>query len=111
MQLTTYLVTGAAGFIGFHVAKRLLERGDDVTGFLHYQCVGIQTGAIVGTKDDHTEAARARLKRPGLDEGLQRQAVRQGDQRAVRHADTLTRPASKLRSTNVSDHSLSSMRP
>lgn len=26
------LVTGAAGFIGFHLAKRLLERGDRVTG-------------------------------------------------------------------------------
>ncbi len=26
------LVTGAAGFIGFHLTKRLLERGDDVTG-------------------------------------------------------------------------------
>ncbi len=27
------LVTGAAGFIGFSVAQKLLERGDDVVGF------------------------------------------------------------------------------
>src|ERR1700733_8316842 len=26
------LLTGAAGFIGFHVAKALLDRGDEVTG-------------------------------------------------------------------------------
>lgn len=27
-----FLVTGTAGFIGFHLAKRLLERGDEVVG-------------------------------------------------------------------------------
>ena len=26
------LLTGAAGFIGFHVAQRLLARGDEVVG-------------------------------------------------------------------------------
>lgn len=30
--MTDILVTGAAGFIGFHVARRLLERGDKVIG-------------------------------------------------------------------------------
>jgi UDP-glucuronate 4-epimerase len=29
----TILVTGAAGFIGFHTAKRLLARGDTIVGF------------------------------------------------------------------------------
>jgi UDP-glucuronate 4-epimerase len=30
--MAKYLVTGAAGFIGFHVSKTLLERGDTVVG-------------------------------------------------------------------------------
>ena len=30
--MTKTLVTGAAGFIGFHTARRLLARGDSVVG-------------------------------------------------------------------------------
>lgn len=30
--MTTYLVTGAAGFIGYHTAERLMKRGDSVIG-------------------------------------------------------------------------------
>lgn len=30
--MTKFLVTGAAGFIGFHTAQRLLDRGDEVVG-------------------------------------------------------------------------------
>jgi UDP-glucuronate 4-epimerase len=31
--VSTHLITGTAGFIGFHLAKRLLSRGVDVVGF------------------------------------------------------------------------------
>ena len=31
--MSTYLVTGAAGFIGFHLTQRLLDRGISVVGF------------------------------------------------------------------------------
>ncbi|MEY3526881.1 MAG: hypothetical protein RI997_990, partial [Pseudomonadota bacterium] len=33
MSNSQILVTGAAGFIGFHVARRLLAAGHHVTGF------------------------------------------------------------------------------
>ena len=32
-EIMNVLVTGNAGFVGFHTAKRLLERGDSVVGF------------------------------------------------------------------------------
>src|SRR5512137_134419 len=32
-HMKTVLVTGSAGFIGFHVSKKLLERGDRVVGY------------------------------------------------------------------------------
>lgn len=41
------LVTGNAGFIGFHTAKRLLERGDSVVGF-----DSVNTYYEVGLKED-----------------------------------------------------------
>ena len=30
--MTKVLITGAAGFIGFHLSKKLTENGSDVTG-------------------------------------------------------------------------------
>jgi UDP-glucuronate 4-epimerase len=43
------LVTGAAGFIGYHVAKRLVERGDTVVGLDNindYYDVGVKYGRL-----------------------------------------------------------------
>jgi dTDP-glucose 4,6-dehydratase len=34
------LVTGAGGFIGSHLAERLVELGADVTAFVHYRALG-----------------------------------------------------------------------
>ena len=57
------LVTGAAGFIGFHLAKRLLERGDTVVGLDDlnaYYDVRPEAGARAGA-----EEARSILVREG----------------------------------------------
>lgn len=48
------MVTGAAGFIGFHVSKRLLERGDDVLGIdnlNHYYDVSLKEARLALLKE------------------------------------------------------------
>lgn len=56
------LVTGAAGFIGFHTAKKLLERGDDVVGFDNindYYDTGIKYARLEILKKTAVETGRA----------------------------------------------------
>ena len=59
------LVTGAAGFIGFHVARRLLERGDTVVGLDNlnaYYDVSLKQARLALLRDaPRFEFARAEL--------------------------------------------------
>lgn len=46
------LITGTAGFIGFHTAKRMLERGDEIVGLdsvNDYYDVGVKLGRLKST--------------------------------------------------------------
>lgn len=55
--MKTYLVTGAAGFIGFHVSRALLERGDRVIGLDNlndYYDVSLKE-ARLGLLDDYQQ--------------------------------------------------------
>ena len=57
------LVTGAAGFIGFHAAKQLLERGDTVIGldnFNDYYDVGLKDSRAA-ILDDYASFKMVRL--------------------------------------------------
>jgi UDP-glucuronate 4-epimerase len=66
------LLTGAAGFIGFHTAKRLLERGDEVVGVDDFN----------GYYDPALKEARAGILQklgPGLHRGDKNADARQRD--------------------------------
>jgi UDP-glucuronate 4-epimerase len=57
-QFVTILVTGAAGFIGFSVAERLLARGDRVIGIDNlndYYSVRLKEDRIARLRDRHDE--------------------------------------------------------
>ena len=68
------LVTGAAGFIGFHAARRLLERGESVVGldnFNDYYDVGLKEArAEILTDYDEFEMVRIDLADQGAMERL-----------------------------------------
>lgn len=52
----TYLVTGVAGFIGFHVARQLLQRGERVIGFdnlNNYYAVALKKARLDALKPHH----------------------------------------------------------
>ena len=58
------LVTGAAGFIGFHVAKRLLQHGRDVVGLDNmnaYYDPAAETGAMRGTCQNQPDFSFVKL--------------------------------------------------
>ena len=65
------LVTGAAGFIGFYVALRLLQRGDEVVGLDNlnaYYDVGLKEARlerllVTSARDDAVRAEREYLER------------------------------------------------
>jgi UDP-glucuronate 4-epimerase len=63
------LVTGTAGFIGFHLAKRLIQRGDEVVGLdsiNDYYDVTLKYGRMHETGINEKQAEYGRLIRSGL---------------------------------------------
>ena len=61
------LVTGTAGFIGYHLAKKLLERGDEVVGIDNindYYDVNLKYGRLkeLGIDRDEVELNNSKFK-------------------------------------------------
>jgi UDP-glucuronate 4-epimerase len=61
------LVTGTAGFIGFHLAKKLLDRGDEVVGLDNindYYDVNLKYGRLkeLGINREEVESNNSPLK-------------------------------------------------
>lgn len=70
------LVTGAAGFIGYHVSRRLLERGDEVRGLL-----------MPGEADRGLEAAGMEVVRGDLTDPASLRGIADGCRRAIHCAN------------------------
>ncbi|MFC3713500.1 NAD-dependent epimerase [Sphingoaurantiacus capsulatus] len=105
----TVLVTGAAGFIGFHVAQRLLARGDEVIGLdslNDYYDVGLKQARVAELERHHNAfrfvqcdfadmaAVNAALQGLGID-----RIVHLGAQAGVRYS--ITNPHAYVQSNLV----------
>ena len=101
MTVRTYLVTGAAGFIGFHLCRRLLEAGADVVGidnFSSYYDVSLKEhrAAILGASDRFTmhrvdledRAAMTKIWREAAPEVVIHLAAQAGVRYSVEHPET-----------------------
>jgi UDP-glucuronate 4-epimerase len=64
--MTKILITGTAGFIGFHLVKKLLERGDEVVGLdslNDYYDIRVKHGRLLETGIDPNEIEPNKLVR------------------------------------------------